>query len=71
MNEQMRLHAAEFDAREQLIRQAVQRGEPQVFVPPYRYNFGLDVQPNPQNWLTLCIGEYYGIPVYLEQGRQP
>ncbi len=71
MNEQIRLHAAEFDAREQLIRQAVQQGEPRVFVPPYRYNFGLDVQPNPQNWLTLCIGEYYGIPVYLEQGRQP
>ncbi|MEW6181452.1 MAG: DUF6056 family protein [Chloroflexota bacterium] len=71
MNEQMRLHAAEFDAREQLIRQAIQRGEPQVFVPPYRYNFGLDVQPNPKNWLTLCIGDYYGIPVYLDQGRQP
>lgn len=69
MNEQMRLHAAEFDAREQLIQQAVRRGEPWVLVPPYRYNFGLDVQPNPQNWLTLCIGDYYGIPVYLEQGR--
>jgi len=69
MNEQMRLHAAEFDAREQLIEQAIQRGEPRVFVPPYRYNFGLDVQPNPQNWLTLCIGDYYGIPVYLSQGR--
>ncbi|GIV62906.1 MAG: hypothetical protein KatS3mg045_0245 [Bellilinea sp.] len=69
MNDQMRLHAVEFDAREQLIYQAIQDGEPQVFVPPYRYNFGLDVQPNPQNWLTLCIGEYYGIPVYLDQGR--
>ncbi|MEW6505150.1 MAG: hypothetical protein AB1457_14405 [Chloroflexota bacterium] len=69
MNDQMRLHAVEFDAREQLIYQAIQDGEPQVFVPPYRYNFGLDVQPNPKNWLTLCIGDYYGIPVYLDQGR--
>ncbi len=69
MNEQTRLHAAEFDARERLIQQVIQRGEPQVLVPPYRYNFGLDVQPDPQNWLTLCMGDYYGIPVYLDQGR--
>ncbi|WP_322791580.1 DUF6056 family protein [Bellilinea sp.] len=69
MNAQMRLHAAEWDARERLIQQAIQAGETQVWVAPYRYNFGLDLHPNPQNWLTLCIGDYYGIPVYLDQGR--
>jgi YD repeat-containing protein len=69
MNAQMRLHAAEWDARERLIQQAIQAGKTQVWVAPYRYNFGLDLHPNPQNWLTLCIGDYYGIPVYLDHGR--
>jgi hypothetical protein len=66
MNEQMRLHAAEFDAREQVIQQAILNGESEVTVAPYQYAFGIDIQPDPQNWLTQCIGEYYGIPVYLE-----
>jgi hypothetical protein len=69
MNDQMRLHAAEWDAREQVIQQAIQSGETQVLVAPYRYNFGLDLQPNPNNWLNQCVWEYYGIPVYLDQGR--
>lgn len=69
MNEQMRLHAAEWDAREQVIQQAIQMGETRVAVAPYQYNFGLDLQPNPNNWLNQCVWEYYGIPVYLDQGR--
>ncbi|MEN4013159.1 MAG: DUF6056 family protein [Bellilinea sp.] len=67
LNAQMRLHAAEWDARAALIRQAAAEGQNRLVVPPYQYNFGLDLQPNPTNWLNLCIEDYYGIRLSLDK----
>lgn len=71
LNLQMRQHAVEWDARAALIHQAVEDGQPWLSVTPYRYNFGLDLQPSPSNWLNLCIEDYYGIHLSLDKDGVP
>ncbi len=71
MYQRMKLFSEEWDQREAYINQAIARGEKVVYVKPFKHIFGDDIQPNPKNWLTLCVGNYYGIPVYLDLTEQP
>ncbi len=68
---QMRQHAAEWDGRDVLIRQAAAEGQTRLMVTPYEYNFGLDLQLNPNNWLNLCIEDFYGIRLSLDKDGAP
>lgn len=67
---QMRLFAAEWDAREKIIQQAVARGDDEVLVVPYETRVGpnfIDVSPENEKWLSGCLENYYGIKVGLKQ----
>jgi hypothetical protein len=67
---QMRLFAAEWDAREKIIQQAVARGEDEVLVLPYETRVGpnfIDLSPEKEKWLSGCLENYYGIKIGLKQ----
>ncbi len=68
---EMRLHAAEWDARVNLIAQARDVGTSEVFVPPYRYIAEVDLQPDPHHWLNRCVEDYYGIRVQIQTSDEP
>jgi len=68
---EMRLHAAEWDARVNLITQAREAGKPEVIVPPYRHIAEVDLQPDPNHWLNQCVQDYYGIRVQIQTPDEP
>jgi len=66
---QMGLFAKEWDAREKLVLQALEKGKPFVFVDPFKYTFGTDLTESYNKWLYDGMKDYYRIQFVLNRQR--
>jgi hypothetical protein len=64
---EVKMFAAEFDARETAIYQAQLSGLNQIKLPPYQNMIRTDIPSDPSNWFVGCLTEYYGMKLSLDQ----